>query len=205
MSERGPYRKSATKREEILAAALEIIARTGYRGASVKAIGEATGLSPAGVLHHFDTKERLFVEVLRARDKRDEARLRARREAGTDESPIRPLNHFAALMRSNTEVPGLVELYCALAVEAADPTHEAHDFFAERRVAGLKTLAGAVRNMQEAGRLTTRIDAESLATALHALADGLQLLWLVDPDVDMADVITSLLEALGTEEPDGAT
>ncbi|NYH55623.1 AcrR family transcriptional regulator [Nocardiopsis arvandica] len=199
MNRRGPYSKSAAKREEILSAALDLISRHGYRGTSVKGIAESAGLSPAGVLHHFGTKERLFVEVLRRRDELDAARSRADVAAATTRSPLHPLDRYAALLDSNADVPGLVELYSALVVEAADPSHEAHDFFTERRVEGHHLLTRAVRRMQESGTLTSRIDAEVLATALHALGDGLQTLWLIDPDVDMGGTIRKLLQALRTD------
>ncbi|HYP72739.1 MAG TPA: TetR family transcriptional regulator, partial [Microbacterium sp.] len=41
---RGAYAKGVAKREEILTRALQVIAREGYRGASVKEIAEAVGL-----------------------------------------------------------------------------------------------------------------------------------------------------------------
>ncbi|MFE3459218.1 TetR/AcrR family transcriptional regulator [Nocardiopsis aegyptia] len=195
MNRRGPYGKTAAKREEILSAALDLIARHGYRGTSVKAIAESAGLSPAGVLHHFGTKERLFVEVLRRRDQLDAARSRAD-AAASGTSSLQPLDRYAALLDANSGVPGLVELYSALVVEAADPSHEAHGFFTERRAEAQRLLTRAVRRMQEAGTLTTRIDAGVLATALHALGDGLQTLWLIDPEVDMGGTITGLLQAL---------
>ncbi|WP_304450635.1 TetR/AcrR family transcriptional regulator [Nocardiopsis sp. YSL2] len=157
---------------------------------------------PAGVLHHFGTKERLFVEVLRKRDQLDAARSRADVAAAAEASPLHPLDRYAALLDYNAGVPGLVELYSALVVEAADPSHEAHEFFAERRVEGHALLTRAVRRMQEAGTLTSRIDAEVLATALHALGDGLQTLWLIDPEVDMGGTITELLRALRTDLPE---
>ncbi|GAA1445849.1 helix-turn-helix domain-containing protein [Nocardiopsis tropica] len=204
MSRRGPYSKSAAKREEILSAALDLISRHGYRGTSVKAIAASVGLSPAGVLHHFGTKESLFVEVLKRRDELDAIRARTDSDSVTEKSPLHPLDSYAELVDSNSGVPGLVELYSAMAVEAADPSHEAHVFFADRRVEAHRILTKAVRRMQEDGRLTTKIDAGALATALHALADGLQTLWLVDPDVDMGGTVTSLLHALRADLPEGA-
>src|SRR6187402_3711968 len=68
---RGSYAKGVAKREEILERALEVIAREGYRGASVKELADAVGLSQAGLLHYFDSKEELFTEILRKRDEVD--------------------------------------------------------------------------------------------------------------------------------------
>ena len=68
---RGSYAKGVAKREEILERALEVIAREGYRGASVKELADAVGLSQAGLLHYFDSKEELFTEIVRKRDEVD--------------------------------------------------------------------------------------------------------------------------------------
>src|SRR3982751_4591907 len=68
---RGSYAKGVAKREEILERALDVIAREGYRGASVKELADAVGLSQAGLLHYFDSKEELFAEILRKRDEVD--------------------------------------------------------------------------------------------------------------------------------------
>lgn len=64
----GTYLKGVAKREEILEKALDVIGREGIRGASVKEIADAVHLSPAGILHHFGTKEELFTEILRKRE-----------------------------------------------------------------------------------------------------------------------------------------
>lgn len=71
MARRGSYAKGVAKRGEILDAALEVIGRDGYSRATVREIADAVGLSQNGLLHHFGSKERLFVEVLRHRDELD--------------------------------------------------------------------------------------------------------------------------------------
>ena len=68
---RGSYAKGVAKREEILTRALDVIAREGYRGASIKELADAVGLSQAGLLHYFGSKEELFTEILRKRDELD--------------------------------------------------------------------------------------------------------------------------------------
>jgi AcrR family transcriptional regulator len=73
MARRGSYAKGVAKREEILTAALDVIARQGYGRASVRELADAVGLSQAGLLHYFSSKEELFAEVLRKRDEVDGA------------------------------------------------------------------------------------------------------------------------------------
>jgi AcrR family transcriptional regulator len=71
MAQRGSYAKGIAKREEILTSALDVIARNGYRRTSVRELADAVGLSQAGLLHYFSSKEELFQEIVRKRDEVD--------------------------------------------------------------------------------------------------------------------------------------
>lgn len=184
---RGAYAKGVAKREEILERALEVIAREGYRGASVKELADAVGLSQAGLLHYFDSKEQLFTEILRKRDEVDMAHF-----APDSGAPPEPRDAYLALVRHNAEVPGLVQLFSRLAVDAADPAHPAHDFFLARSAALRDTLATALAQQQAIGQVTDRVDAVTLARIVQAISDGLQLQWMLDPDVDMAATVDAL-------------
>ena len=57
MSRPARYAKGLAKREEILSTALDVIARTGYGRTSVRELASAVGLSQAGLLHYFASKE----------------------------------------------------------------------------------------------------------------------------------------------------
>ncbi|BDZ64876.1 TetR/AcrR family transcriptional regulator [Agromyces mangrovi Wang et al. 2018] len=190
MARRGSYAKGIAKREEILSTALDVIARNGYRGASVKELADAVGLSQAGLLHYFGTKEDLFVEVLRTRDRRDEEAAEPYRGA--------PLTGFVDVVRGNASVPGLVQLYAQLSIEAADPSHPAHDYFVERYRLFRATMAELLRARRDAGELPADLDAERAAALLAAAADGLQVQWLLEPELDMAAHLEYLVGLLAT-------
>src|SRR5947199_6684394 len=72
---RGTYAKGRERREAILAAANDLFAAQGFRGASLSAIAARVGLSEAGVLHHFPSKEHLLLELLDLRHQRDAERI----------------------------------------------------------------------------------------------------------------------------------
>ena len=186
MATRGAYAKGVAKREEILEAALAVVAEHGYRKASVREIADAAGLSPAGLLHYFGSKEELFVAILRARDDRDEQEY-----AGEDASSA-----FLAVMRHNTSVPGLVQLYAQLAAEAGDPAHPAHAYFRERTERVESLTRAQVAEDQKAGRMRDDLDPAWVVRTLHALADGLQAAWMLDPSLDMAAEIEQFLVLL---------
>jgi AcrR family transcriptional regulator len=201
---RGSYAKGVAKREEILTRALEVIAREGYRGASVKELADAVGLSQAGLLHYFEGKEELFTEILRKRDERDSADMGLDAATASPEAAPADLRElrdgYVGIVRHNAEVPGLVQLFARLSVDAADPEHPAHRFFAERGETLRGYFAAAIAAGQESGEITDRIDPATLARIFQAVADGLQLQWMQQPDVDMAATIDALFELLTTEK-----
>src|ERR1700754_1426560 len=54
------------KRGLILAAARKMFEQEGLDGASLRAIAAAAGYTPAALYFHFDSKEAIYAEVLRA-------------------------------------------------------------------------------------------------------------------------------------------
>ena len=184
---RGPYAKGVAKRAEILRAALEVIARHGYRKTSTRELAAAAGLSEAGMLHYFGSKEQLFEAVLRARDEADMARF----ETGD------PIDNLTAIVRHNGSVPGLVQLYSTFSAEAGDPEHGSHEYFVERYAGIREALADAVRARQAAGTLNASADPETIATLLIALSDGLQVQSQYELQADTADLFSHLLDLLG--------
>ncbi|WP_457100632.1 TetR/AcrR family transcriptional regulator [Microbacterium sp. P5_E9] len=191
---RGSYAKGIAKREEILEGALEVIAREGYRGASVKELADAVGLSQAGLLHYFDSKEELFTEIVRKRDDVDMTEYGAATLTNPSADDLR--EGYIAVIRHNTHVPGLVQLYSQLSVDAADPQHPAHRFFLDRGQHLRGLFAAALTERRQAGEISTAIDPETLARILQAVSDGLQLQWMLEPDVDMAGIVGQLFDAL---------
>ncbi|MBS1674130.1 MAG: TetR family transcriptional regulator [Actinobacteria bacterium] len=193
MARRGSYAKGIAKREEILRAALAVVAREGYHGASVKELSEAVGLSQAGLLHYFDSKDELFVEILRTRDEVDLA-------GHTDVADPADLDTLRAgyleIVRHNAQVPGLVELFTRLGADAADPAHPSRAFFAARGADLRERWSETIAAAQASGQVRTGVDPVLAARLLQAVSDGAQMQLLVEPDLDMAVLIETLFELL---------
>ncbi len=198
MNRRGSYAKGVAKREEILTTALDVIAREGLRRTSVRELADAAGLSQAGLLHYFDSKEELYTAILRKRDEVDHASHapRAEREGTAGNAAEAVLTSFLDIIRHNADVPGLVQLFAHISVDAAAPEHPAHEFFLDRRRYLGELLIPAITTLQNEGRIVDTIPPATLATVVHALADGLQTHWLLDPNLDMAGTIDALFRAL---------
>jgi len=204
---RGSYAKGVAKREEILARALDVIAREGYRGASVKELADAVGLSQAGLLHYFDSKEELFTEILRKRDELDSVGqglggdLQQGLVAAESGEQLDIRSGYLDIIRHNADVPGLVHLFARLSVDAADPEHPAHQFFVARGESLRGFFAAAVAAQQRAGEITDRVDPDTVARLFQAVADGMQVQWMLEPDVDMAAPLAALFELLAPASP----
>jgi AcrR family transcriptional regulator len=183
------YAKGAAKRREILDTALGLIAEQGYRASTLQEIADAVGLTKAGVLHYFDSREALLAEVLRERD--DLA------EAGFTMPDGDSLDLLASVVTDNETTPGLVALYSRLVVDAADPDHPAHDYIAARYRRTVGAMADAAKARQEAGTLPAGIDPEVLGRIATAISDGLQLQWAYDDTIDMRAIFDTAMAYLG--------
>lgn len=181
------------RRQEILDTALRVMAEKGYRNTSLRGIGRELGLEPAHVLHYFSSREKLLEAVVNAWDERGWAAV-----ADTPAATEAPgsLQHWIDLVRRNTEVPGLVHLYTAFAAEAADPNHPSRDFFAQRFASLREVISKGIQDGQEVGIYPTDMDASNAALRLIAFSDGLQLQWLIDPSIDMADELAGAIALL---------
>lgn len=191
MPKKGSYAKGLAKREEILATALDVFAERGYRRASLREIAEAVGLSQAGLLHHFSSKEELFAEVLRKRDEADMGSL----------ADVDALQALTDTMRHNAEVPGLVHLYATISAEAADEGHPGHAYFVERYRFFIDQLAQYIAAEQRAGRLDPTLDARAVARLVIAVADGMQVQWMLDDTADMAASVEYFWSLIGRLRP----
>ena len=62
---RGALGTADQRREQMLRAALEVIADRGYADTRIADVAERTGISPALVIYYFKTKDQLLTEAIR--------------------------------------------------------------------------------------------------------------------------------------------
>lgn len=181
---RKPYAKGRESQEKILDMALTTIAQKGYNSTSLADIAKATGMTSAGLLHHFGSKENLHVEVLRRRDVVDTQWLPS---PGEGEVPT-----ALRLARYNQTVPGLIKLYVNVEADASDPNHPGHEYFRERYMLVSHRVGRDIEIRQRQQRFDPGVDSSQIAGMLVALSDGLQARWALDPSsVDMMGVMLS--------------
>ncbi len=194
---RGQYAKTPQRRQEILDAAFDVFAASGYRGGSLREIADRVGMSLPGLLHHFTTKSELLSGVLTIRDNQ------TRREFGAVEGipGDELLRSYVRLMTGNQSARGLAELYCILSAEATAADHPAHDYFVQRYDHVVDLLERAFVDVEAQGHLRPGVTPRQAAIDVVALSDGIQLQWLLRPEVtSMGDSVRRYLELVTTLE-----
>lgn len=190
----GGYLKGRIRREDIISAAATVYGEAGYHGSSLREIAKRVGISHAGLLYHFPTKEALLAAVLERRDAED-----GEREQLMGPPGLEVLRHFLALAAHNVRNPGIVDLYSRLAAEAVSPDHPAHDYFERHYQDARLGVVESFKALARRGELRDGIDPEFAALSFIALMDGLQVQWLTNPaKVDLLGSLRFYLQSLLT-------
>lgn len=188
---RGEYAKSAQRRKEIIAAAVEVFSESGFRDGSLRTVAERAGMTHAGMRHHFPTKIDLLEAVLQWREEESLARAHLSRPIGLD-----VVRAWISSVGENSSRPALVELEAVLSAEAISPDHPAHVYFQDlyRRAEAL--LTSAFTTVSEAGQLRNEIQPPVAARLLLSTTLGLQALWLRDRTIDIESELRTYTTAL---------
>lgn len=170
--------RSEQRRHEIIQAAIEVFGNQGYRQGSLRAVAAAIGLTVQGVLHYFPTKEDLLLAALESRTmSRQLAAVTILEEEGT----VAYLRYF---LEQNLLHPGFMRLFVTLAAEASDEGHPAREYFLDRYASSHEAISKSLAEDIARGRSTAH-DPRAAAEQLVALADGLQLQYLLRPGMDL--------------------
>jgi AcrR family transcriptional regulator len=181
----GGYLKGRIRREDIISAAALLYGEAGYHGSSLREIAKRVGITHAGLLYYFPTKEALLAAVLERRDAEDREREQLEVQPG-----LEVLRHFVALAGHNVRHPGIVDLYSRLAAEAVSADHPAHGYFERHYRAARDSVVESFRVLATDGSLREGVDPDFAALTFIALMDGLQVQWLTTPD--QVDLVGSL-------------
>lgn len=158
------------KREQILAAALEVFSRRGFHEARMDEIAAAAGVGKGTLYEYFASKTELFQEMFRANLQRLLERLKA--EMASETSPL------AKLQR-------LLELHYQFASESQDLTKLSLDFghhnfnqefrqwIVQHQRDKIELIKGLVRAGQEQGEIKAELDPHAVTMvvlgAIHSL------------------------------------
>lgn len=186
---RGEYAKSAQRRREIVAAAVEVFGERGFRDGSLRDIADRAGITYAGLRHHFPTKAGLLEAVLRWREGDS-----VERAGPTDGLDL--LRAWIADVEGNVKRPALVELETVIGAEAISPEHPAHPYFAHLYGYAAELLTRAFTTAEAQGQLRDGLQPAAAADVVLAATVGLQTLWLHDRSIDVPDRLRVAVSSL---------
>ncbi|CAJ1499593.1 TetR/AcrR family transcriptional regulator [[Mycobacterium] burgundiense] len=194
MTSARPYATLLAKGEDrklrILAAAQRLLTQSGWRHTSLAQIAREAGVSAAGLLHHFESKEQLLHAVVDARD------------ADDDSHADRSGDLLEQIARAGDRVdraPELVGTYSVLLVENLMPDAPLHDRLLARQQAAVEIVAGLIRRGQASGKYRSDIDPALKAVQIVSLVNGLEISWLLDPSIPLQEALREYAKSLGEE------
>ena len=192
---RGPYAKTAERRQQILDAALQVFAAHGYRAGSMREVARVADMSLSNLMHHFKTKDDLLLALLERRDADSPGQ-----RTGTNDLVADILSQA----RWNQTMPELIALYSVLSAESLTDGHPGRDYFIERFTTVRRGFEEEFAKLHDAGRLRPGVDPHMAAGSITALWDGIQLQWLLQPDqIDVVAYLQAFLD-LVTQPADSA-
>jgi AcrR family transcriptional regulator len=179
--------KGEDRKQRILDVAERLLARYGWRNTSLAQIAREAGVSPAGLLHHFESKEQLLNAVLDARDADDDTHADRSGDLVTE---------IARVAERFDRAPELVGTFTVLLIENIAPDAPLHDRLLTRQREAVKIVAGLIERGQRAGRYRQDIDPAIKAIEILAFVNGMETAWLLDPSIPLAEAFKGYGEAL---------
>lgn len=181
------------KREQILKAAIEIFGNKGSTNGTLADVAEQVGITHAGVLHHFGSKQKLLLEVLAYRDQDDVAGLAQKHIPDGPELFL----HLVRTAFTNEKRPGIVQAYTVLSAESVTDDHPSRPYFEDRYTTLRREVAAAFGELCAQEGVTGPDTIAAASAAILAVMDGLQLQWLLHPDaVELGDASAFAIRAI---------
>ena len=167
--------RGRARRAAVLDAARRLFSQQGFKGASLAAIAQEAGLTDAGLLYHFPTKNDLLLAVIAEGDhEQDQTLAQVRGERGLP--LLRRMAEFGADLEAD---PILTALDVTLSAEHLQDGSDINAYFAERYQNFRAMLAKAFADAAHAGDLRPDLDPQMEAANMTAVLDGLRLQWLL--------------------------
>ncbi|MER5183444.1 TetR/AcrR family transcriptional regulator [Streptomyces sp. NPDC002896] len=194
MSNPRPYAtllaKGEERRQRILTVAQRLLTRNGWRSITLGQIAREAGVSPAGLLHHFESKEQLLHAVLDARDAYDEA---------SRDMPGDIIERIEGRAERFRQAPDLVSMFAVLLIENLSPDAPLHERFLNRYRSAVDIVAEGIREGQRAGKYGTDLDPAVKAVEIIAFLNGMETSWLLDPSIPLTEVFQGYARSLARE------
>jgi AcrR family transcriptional regulator len=178
------------RKQRILAVAQRLLTRNGWRNTTLAQIASEAGVSPAGLLHHFESKEQLLHAVLDVRDADDD---------GHADRAGDLIAEIAAVADRFYRSPELVGTYTVLLAESIDPDAPLHDRLVDRYQGAVDIITELIRQGQRTGRYRMDMDVTVKALQIIAFITGMETTWLLNPSIPLTEVFKEYAESLARD------
>ncbi|MCV7423166.1 TetR/AcrR family transcriptional regulator [Mycobacterium yunnanensis] len=182
--------KGEDRRVRILEVAERLLARNGWRNTSLAQIAKEAGVSTAGLLHHYASKEQLLNAVLDARDADDDQH--ADRTGDLITEICRVAERF-------DRQPELIGTFTVLLAENIAPDAPLHDRLVKRQQAAVGIVTDFIRRTQNAGVYRPDFDPAIKAVEILAFINGMESAWLLDPSIPLVAVFEGYAQTLARD------
>jgi AcrR family transcriptional regulator len=179
-------------KDRIVREALQLFLERGYEGTSLQDIADRVGITKPAIYYHFESKDRLFHDVLSLFfEKMGEWSASRFRGCDTAHSLLRALLSSVASFKGAADIlleretgatpHNLIELFLAAGRRDPGVRERIGAGFVESR----RALAATLREAQERGEIRPDVDCEALSLLVHAVIEGVTLVSCHDDSVDV--------------------
>jgi AcrR family transcriptional regulator len=182
--------KGEDRKQRIIAVAQRLLVRQGWRSTTLEQIARGAGISPAGLLHHFESKEQLLLAVLDDRDTYDD--VHADVWGDLPDQVERAAERFL-------RVPDLVGMFAILLVENLDPDAPLRARIVRRNRSAVELIAENIRRGQRDGRYRPDLDPSVKAREILAFVTGMEMSWLLDPSIPLTEIFKGYASSLARD------
>lgn len=188
-----PREATIERRTRILEAASEVFGEKGYVKGSLADIAERVGMTHAGVLHHFGSKDQLLLAVLAHRDATDVEDLEGRHIP----DGLELFKHLVRTAEHNESRAGIVQAFTVLSAESVTDEHPAKEFFLERYETLRSDIRAALASICSTDDPPEPSDIDKATASVIAVMDGLQVQWLLAPGkIELARTSAFAIDAI---------
>jgi len=189
-----PQARGLARQDQILDAAFEMFATDGVRATSIVAVARRAGLSEAGLLHHFRSKDALLLAVL---DRADASYPDAEGWIIEGGGGLESLRRFPASAQVLADRPMLARLRAIVSAEAVVADGAARRYVRHRNELIRRLLVALLVRAKRNDDVRPGVDPTTCATQILSFTEGIQIQWMLTPDkIDLFDAYNTYFAGL---------
>lgn len=176
-------------REALVAAAEDVFGEYGYNGASLAMISARVGITQAGLLHHFGSKEQLLLAVLDRHRELDEATYEALANLEGGDAVVT----FADQFSRGLDDRRWLRLFAVLIGESILTDHPSRPYVLQR---GERLRAALGEALRDGPDIDPDADVDAIVTILLAVSNGLRTQILLGESEDVHRAFAVLIDLI---------